>query len=57
MRGFGTFESAARFCRAFDELRQFEGYRRAQSETGTLAQRRQQFQDGTAALHALLQSA
>ncbi len=23
MRGFGTFESAARFCRAFDEQRQY----------------------------------
>jgi putative transposase len=43
MRGFGNFESAAGFCRAFDELRQFEGYRRARAEKGSLAERRQQF--------------
>jgi putative transposase len=30
MRGFGSFESAARFCGAFEELRQFERHRRCQ---------------------------
>ena len=57
MRGFGSFESAARFCRAFDELRQFERYRRMRAETGSLAERRQQFVEGTAALQAMLQAA
>jgi putative transposase len=54
LRGFGTFASAARFCRAFDELRQFERYRRIRAEIGTLAERRQQFVTGTAALHAMM---
>jgi putative transposase len=40
MRGFGAFDSAARFCRAFEELRQFERYRRTRAETGSLVQRR-----------------
>jgi putative transposase len=35
MRGFGSFKAAARFCRAFEELRQFEGYRRTRVETGS----------------------
>jgi len=45
MRGFGSFASAARFCSAFEEQRQ---YFRAVSEGGervTLAERRQQFQE------------
>ncbi len=54
MRGFGSFEAANRFCRAFDELRQFERYRRARVGTGSLAERRHQFVTGTAALQALL---
>ena len=54
MRGFGAFDSAARFCRAFEELRQFERYRRTRVGTGSLAQRRQQFVAGTAVLQAML---
>jgi putative transposase len=57
MRGFGSFEAAARFCGAFDELRQFEGYRRTRAETGSLAERRQRFLAGTAALQALIVAA
>jgi putative transposase len=57
MRGFGSFEAAARFCRAFDELRQFERYRRVRAEAGSLAERRQRFVEGTAALQAMLQAA
>ena len=53
MRGFGSFDAAARFCRAFDELRQFERHRRVREETGSLAQRRQQFIIGTAALQTM----
>jgi putative transposase len=54
MRGFGSFEAAARFCQAFDELRQYERYGRTRSGKGSLAERRQQFVAGTAALQVLL---
>jgi putative transposase len=54
MRGFGSFAAAARFCRAFDELRHFGRYRRTRAEAGSLAERRQQFVTGTAALRAML---
>ncbi len=54
MRGFGSFEAASRFCRAFEELRQFERYRRTRAETGSLAERRHQLVAGTAALQAML---
>jgi transposase-like protein len=54
MRGFGSFQAAARFCRAFEELRRFEHYRRARAEGGSLAERRQRFVEGTAALQAMV---
>jgi putative transposase len=57
MRGFGSFEAADRFCRAFEELRQFERYRRTRAETGSLAERRHRFVAGTAALQAMLAGA
>jgi putative transposase len=57
MRGFGSLEAAARFCRAFDALRHFERYRRTRAEAGSLAERRQQFVAGTAALQAMLLTA
>src|SRR5687767_9627008 len=57
MRGFGSFESAARFCRAFDELRQFERHRRVRAEVGSLAERRQRFVEGIAALQAMVLAA
>jgi putative transposase len=57
MRGFGAFEAAARFCRAFEELRQFERYRRTRAEGGSLADRRRRFVAGTAALQAMLAGA
>jgi transposase-like protein len=53
MRGFSSFQAAARFCQAFDELRQFEHYRRMRAGAGSLAERRQQFVAGTAALRAM----
>jgi putative transposase len=56
-RGFGSFDAAARFCRAFDEVRQFERYRRTRAGTGSLAERRQQFVNGTAALQAMVAAA
>lgn len=57
MRGFGSFDSAGRFCRAFDELRQFERHRRVRPGTGSLAERRQWFVDGIVALRAMLLAA
>jgi putative transposase len=57
MRGFGSFESASRFCRAFDELRQFERHRRVRAEIGSLAERRQRFVEGMAALQAMMLAA
>jgi putative transposase len=57
VRGFGAFETAARFCRAFEELRQFERYRRTRAGRGSVAQRRHQFVAGTAALQAMLLAA
>ncbi len=57
MRGFGSFEAAAHFCRAFEELRQFERHWRTRAETGSLAERRQRFVAGTAALQAMLAGA
>ena len=54
MRGFGNFESASRFCRAFDELRQFEGHRRVRVKAGSLADRWQQFIGGIVALQAMM---
>jgi len=57
LRGFGSFASAARFCWAFEELRQFERYRRVRAGTGSLAERRHQFVVGIAALQAMLLTA
>ena len=54
MRGFGSFEAAARFCRAFEELRQFERYRRTRAGMGSLAERRQRLVVGTSALQVML---
>ena len=54
MRGFGNFEAAARFCRAFEELRQFERYRRTRAGMGSLAERRQRLVVGTSALQVML---
>lgn len=57
MRGFGNFESASRFCRAFDELRQFERHRRMRVGTGSLAERPQRFIGGIVALQAMMLAA
>ena len=43
MRGFGTFASASRFCRAFDEVRQFFRCRTTLSQGLSLAQQRDLF--------------
>jgi putative transposase len=54
MRGFGNFVSAARFCRAFDELRQYFRPRHTTKETMSLAQQRQLFRERIATLQELL---
>src|SRR5687768_4463165 len=45
MRGFGSFESAATFCRAFDEVRHFFRSRKRRGETISLADQRLLFRD------------
>ena len=57
MRGFGNFQSAARFCQAFDELRNYLRFRRSLGERVSLPQQRQAFRERLAALRALLISA
>src|SRR6478736_10175229 len=43
MRGFGNFEATSRFCRAFDEQRQYFRYRSKSKETIPLSEQRQMF--------------
>ncbi len=43
MRGFGNVASAARFCRAFDEVRQFFRVRTTVKQKVSLAQQREVF--------------
>jgi transposase-like protein len=43
MLGFGSFESAARFCSAFDELRQFFRVRQRAGDYVSLAEQRRLF--------------
>jgi len=43
MRGFGNFASAAQFCRAFDEVRQFFRFRTTIGQSVSLAQQRHLF--------------
>ena len=43
MLGFGGFRSAQRFCRAFEEVRQYFRPRRKQEQSISLAQRRRRF--------------
>lgn len=50
MRGFGTFVSAARFCRAFDELRDYFCLRRSREEIVSLSEQRQMFCQSLTAL-------
>ncbi len=53
MRGFGNVESAARFCRAFDELRQFFRFRTTMNQSVPLAQQRALFRQRLDSLKAL----
>lgn len=57
MSGFGSFESAARFCCAFDELRNYLRPRRMMGESVSLLEQRQSFLQRLATLKALIQAA
>jgi putative transposase len=57
MRGFGTFTSAARFCRAFDEFRQYFWSRSREKGMLPLAQQRRIFCERLAALQELISAA
>ncbi len=54
MRGFGSFTSAARFCRAFDEIRQFFRCRSTIGQSVSLAQQRDLFHQRLNVFHALI---
>ncbi len=54
MRGFGSFASAARFCRAFDELRQFFRFRTTMNQLVPLTQQRALFCQRLDSLKALV---
>jgi len=57
MRGFGSFNSAARFCPAHDELRDHLRPRTHVNEAVSLADQRHLFQERWGAVRALLQAA
>jgi putative transposase len=57
MRGFGSFESAARFCSAFDELRNYFRSRSSMKACVSLLQQRQAFLQRLAALKVFMQVA
>lgn len=57
MLGFGTFEAAARFCSAFDELRNYFRSRRTMGETVSLLEQRQVFLQRLTALQTAIQAA
>ncbi|GHP00409.1 hypothetical protein KSF_104560 [Reticulibacter mediterranei] len=53
MRGFGNFTSASRFCRAFEEVRQFFRFRTTMQQYISLADRRRLFRQRLDALKAM----
>jgi len=57
MRGFGTFDSAARFCSAHDELRDYFRHRTRMDEVVPLGVQREQFRAPSAELRARLKAA
>ena len=57
MRGFGSFDSAARFCTAHDELRDHLRPRTRFNEAVSLADQRRLFQERWGEVRALLQAA
>jgi putative transposase len=57
MRGFGSFTSASRFCRTFDEVRQFFRFRTTIGQPVSLAQQRDLFRQRLNAFNVLIVSA
>ncbi len=57
MRGFGSFDAAARFCTAHDELRDHLRPRTRFIEAVSLAEQHRLFQERRGAVCALLQAA
>lgn len=55
MHGFGNFDSAVRFCSAFDELRNYLRPRLTMGEPASPSVRRQAFLDRLAALKEAMQ--
>ena len=56
MRGFGSFVSAARFCRTFDEVRQFFCFRSTIGQSVSLSQQRDLFRQRLHVFNALIVS-
>jgi putative transposase len=56
MHGFGNFDSAARFCSAFDELRNYLRPRFTMEKPVSLSEQRQAFLDRLATLKEVLQA-
>lgn len=54
MRGFGSFDSASRFCRAFDEQRDYFRYRSRPKQKVSLAEQRCMFRQQFGALQSVL---
>ncbi len=54
MRGFGSVASASRFCRAFDEVRQFFRFRTTMKQKISLAHQREVFRRRLDALNAMV---
>ena len=57
MLGFGTFESAKRFCQAFDEVRNYFQSRSRMKEFVSLSQKRNLFVNRVQQLQSIFQSA
>lgn len=57
MHGFGNFDSAARFCGAFDELRNYFRPRHTMGETMSLTEQRRLFCERFATLYLLMRMA
>ena len=56
MRGFGSFQAAARFCTAHDELRDYFRLRTRTGEVVSLAEQQQLFRDRWTTLMGLIAS-
>jgi putative transposase len=54
MRGFGSFASASRFCRACDEVRQFFRFRTTMKQQVSLPQQREMFRQRLSTLKAIV---